>query len=656
MVQMAVINNNNGSLVKNGKQPGLVKNKSSNSIGSNGNGMVKAAANGGGGEGGKRGGGEGSAPRKLTKNEKRRQKNKQKKAQASEGAVVEKSMAEANGVAVASWPPPAAKGEASDVQIEYVADNSSVLDGAEMDEASLEEFKQIFERFTKVADEASGAAADAAEAEAEAAAAAAEAAKAASKKAAAAAGGSDEEDSEEEGTGPRLSRKARKLKSRLSVAELKQLVQRPDVVEAHDVTAADPRMLVFLKSYRNTVPVPRHWCQKRKYLQGKRGIEKTPFELPEFIAMTGIDKIRAAIEEADSLKKAKQKQRERVAPKMGKIDIDYQVLHDAFFKHQTKPPLTNPGDLYYEGKEFEAKNQEHKPGHVSSDLREALGIGEDDPPPWLINMQRYGPPLSYPHLRIPGLNAPIPAGARYGFGSSEWGKPPVDSKGNPLYGDVFNLAAEEGDDVEEMDKSHWGDLAESEEDDDDEDEEEDDDDDEDGGGGAETPMFEGGVSSVSGLETPDTMMDLRKRAGVDTPDTTGLSAVPQELYKVVPQKESAVGSAALFGGDRKYVLPGAKTGGAGAAGLGAGDASEAPRDVQVSLNPDEVDEQLNDEEGLREKFEEQERAAASGGGKEKEDVSDIVAEENRKRKRKLEKKEKEKAADKGKRYKDSFKF
>lgn len=58
-----------------------------------------------------------------------------------------------------------------------------------------------------------------------------------------------------------------------------------------------------IQSYRNTVPVPRHWCQKRKYLQGKRGIEKTPFELPEFIAMTGIDKIRAAIEEADSLKK-----------------------------------------------------------------------------------------------------------------------------------------------------------------------------------------------------------------------------------------------------------------------------------------------------------------------------------------------------------------
>jgi len=28
------------------------------------------------------------------------------------------------------------------------------------------------------------------------------------------------------------------------------------------------------------VPVPRHWCHKRKYLQGKRGIEKQPFALP----------------------------------------------------------------------------------------------------------------------------------------------------------------------------------------------------------------------------------------------------------------------------------------------------------------------------------------------------------------------------------------
>jgi len=47
-----------------------------------------------------------------------------------------------------------------------------------------------------------------------------------------------------------------------------------------DVTAADPKLLVSLKAYRNTVPVPQHWSQKRKYLQGKRGIEKPAFDLP----------------------------------------------------------------------------------------------------------------------------------------------------------------------------------------------------------------------------------------------------------------------------------------------------------------------------------------------------------------------------------------
>ena len=34
---------------------------------------------------------------------------------------------------------------------------------------------------------------------------------------------------------------------------IKQLVRQPDVVEVHDVTSADPRLLVFLKSCRNTV-------------------------------------------------------------------------------------------------------------------------------------------------------------------------------------------------------------------------------------------------------------------------------------------------------------------------------------------------------------------------------------------------------------------
>ena len=78
--------------------------------------------------------------------------------------------------------------------------------------------------------------------------------------------GKDKDKDDDDGEGG-LSKAKKKKLTRMSVSQLKQLVKRPDVVEVHDVTAADPVLLVHLKAYRNTVPVPRHWCLKRKYLQ-----------------------------------------------------------------------------------------------------------------------------------------------------------------------------------------------------------------------------------------------------------------------------------------------------------------------------------------------------------------------------------------------------
>ena len=95
-----------------------------------------------------------------------------------------------------------------------------------------------------------------------------------------------------------------------------------------------------------------------------------------------------------------------------------------------------------------------KPGILSKDLRESLGMGESTPPPWLINMQRYGPPPSYPDLKIAGLNAPIPPNARFGYQPGGWGKPPVDENGEPLYGDVFGQYIDESDDEQVCFESH----------------------------------------------------------------------------------------------------------------------------------------------------------------------------------------------------------
>ena len=107
------------------------------------------------------------------------------------------------------------------------------------------------------------------------------------------------------------------------------------------------------------MPVPTHWSARRP---AKRGIEKPPFELPDFIKATGIDKIRQAYGDKEAEKGLKAKTRDRRAPKMGAMDIDYAVLHDAFFKYQTKPPLETFGDVYFEGKEFDAQLTNKRPG------------------------------------------------------------------------------------------------------------------------------------------------------------------------------------------------------------------------------------------------------------------------------------------------------
>lgn len=43
--------------------------------------------------------------------------------------------------------------------------------------------------------------------------------------------------------------------------------------------------------------------------------------------------MRSSLTEKEEQKTLKAKMREKARPKLGKIDIDYQKLHDAFFKY-----------------------------------------------------------------------------------------------------------------------------------------------------------------------------------------------------------------------------------------------------------------------------------------------------------------------------------
>lgn len=250
-------------------------------------------------------------------------------------------------------------------------------------------------------------------------------------------GVSDDSDTKAKPDSKKISKSKLRVMRKIPLAELKALAPRPEVVEWFDADAPDPVLLVEIKSQKNLVPVPDHWMNKSEYLSTKRGIKKAPFDLPPFIKATGIMDMRDNTKEDEQT--LRQKTRERVQPKMGKLDIDYQKLHDAFFKFQTKPRLYRVGEVYYEGKESEKDYSHFRPGKLSRKLVEALNIPSNAPPPWLLNMQRYGPPPSYPGLLIPGLNAPIPPGAQWGFQPGGYGKPPLDDNGTPLYGDPYGL-------------------------------------------------------------------------------------------------------------------------------------------------------------------------------------------------------------------------
>ncbi|KAF2491605.1 DUF382-domain-containing protein [Lophium mytilinum] len=463
-----------------------------------------------------------------------------------------------------------------------------------------------------------------------------------------------QDEEQEQQTEGKLSKKAKKALNKLSIAELKAIVSRPELVEWTDPSSSDPRLLIAIKSQRNIVPVPSHWSLKREYLSSKRGIEKPPFALPKFILETGIAEMRDAILEKQKDATLKQKARERVQPKMGKLDIDYQKLQDAFFRRQTKPEMTRYGEVYYEGKEYETNLKNMRPGELSEELKDALHMPPGYPPPWQINMQKFGPPPSYPSLKIPGVNAPLPPGQHWGMQPGGYGNPALDVNGMPRWGgDILGLAEPQQNQYagEPVEKTIWGELlapgvGDSDVEQSEEEEDSDDDDDEDAevkdgtGEGLQTPSglaTPSGIASTApsdfGAESVAGEFSLRKqRRGTETEDSTA----PRSAYQVLP--EHSIRAQGFFGGDRAYDLKSAQ------AARNIPKIGEEPKgrkrkaeDVDISVDPDALarDDKL-DKNALKKRYEAERKAEAAKkfGGIDQEDLSAMIAEESHKRQKK----------------------
>ncbi|KAG7266752.1 hypothetical protein CRUP_028730 [Coryphaenoides rupestris] len=350
--------------------------------------------------------------------------------------------------------------------------------------------------------------------------------------------------------------------------------------------------------------------------------------------------MREALQEKEDAKTMKTKMREKVRPKMGKIDIDYQKLHDAFFKWQMKPKLTIHGDLYYEEQRvLRTRLKEKKPGDLYDELRIASGnaVGPNShkvPPPWLIAMQRYGPPPSTARL----------ATTRRLGGSHPWTRWASRCTGDVFGTNAGDFQAEE----EEVDRTPWGELEPSDEESSEEEEEEESDEEKPDETGFFTPadsglITPGGFSSVpAGMETPE-LIELRKKKIEEAMDG---NETPQ-LFTVLPERRTGAVGAAMMASTHIYDISAAMAARKAGGGGGGGQESQG---VEVALAPEELE---LDPMAMTQKYEEHVREQQAQV--EKEDFSDMVAEHAAKQKQKKRKAQPQDTRGGAKKYKE-FKF
>lgn len=253
-------------------------------------------------------------------------------------------------------------------------------------------------------------------------------------------------------------------------------------------------------------------------------------------------------------------------------------------------------------------------------------------PPWLLNMQRFGPPLSYPALRVPGVNAPPPAGSSWGFGPGQFGKPPVDDNNKPLYGgDVFGLAQAKQADVvgDPVDKALWGEIQPQDEEDEEEEDEDEDENDVDEDGIVSPSGFETGMDTAlppdfGGLESVAGDFNLRKHRGHETEENAG----PRHAYQVLEEEAATISG--FMGSDKRYNLAGIP---ADVPLLGMQESRKRKAgDVDVSLDLDalQTDGKISKNEVSRQ-YEAQRHDSTKQWTVDQDDLSQMIAEESHKR-------------------------
>ena len=249
-------------------------------------------------------------------------------------------------------------------------------------------------------------------------------------------------------------------------------------------------------------------------------------------------------------------------------------------------------------------------------------------------------PPSYPNLKVPGVNAPPPPGASWGFAPGQYGKPPVGEDGHPLFGgdplgiNELSESQRPTNHGEPVERNTWGVLRAEGESDEEQEEEEDEEESDDEEGdedmtGTQTSMTaaSGFPSEIGGTESIGGEFTLRKqRRGIETEEP---HAAPRSAYQVLPEK--SIESTGFMGGERAYNLDAARRD-----EFGDGKRKRKAGDVDVSISVDELEASGKmSKEALRQQYEAQRKAEEHGTWQaiDHDDLSEMIAAERKRTKR-----------------------
>lgn len=170
-----------------------------------------------------------------------------------------------------------------------------------------------------------------------------------------------------------------------------------------DLTAVDPLLNVIHILHHNCVPVPAHW----RLRNGKFLSEHVPkytvaskhqnvYKIPLFAAKLYDPKDVYARSQRPN-KDSKQ------CHSLHTVEIDYE-----YRKNWVTTPLLSHGDLYQETRSSIICRSAYSPGIMSDELREALNIQPNDPPPWLARQSLLPKPSWLQDISITALNISTP--------------------------------------------------------------------------------------------------------------------------------------------------------------------------------------------------------------------------------------------------------